>query len=300
MKVAKRIVDCSKADGFYVERTQAVELFFEDARKFPPLTREEERELLIAAKTGKGEVAENARRRLVESNQLFVASVAKKLNTNDNFLDIVNEGNIGLLIAIDTFDLSTDNRFRSYAVHWIRKKINDYNVKYSMLVRPRNANLIYTYARKARNSFFLKNERYPTLDELKDEIKEQFNANVPDKHDLEQFVIGRIAGEGEIDETNHRCDFNSSILFSLSEISTENNVDANNSNNDNQNVVREMLSSLSDKKREIIQRMYGIGTDVEETPSSIAMCMGLSVSTVKKMANEAIAEMKARSLKMAI
>jgi DNA-directed RNA polymerase sigma subunit (sigma70/sigma32) len=114
------IVDCKKQDNFHINRTTAVELYFKEIRKYPVLSSDEQRELLIKAKDGDM----CARDKLVKCNQLFVASIAKKYQTDGNFLDIVNEGNIGLLMAIDKFDLSKGNGFLTYAVGWVRKKIN--------------------------------------------------------------------------------------------------------------------------------------------------------------------------------
>lgn len=296
----KRIIDCTKSDTFHLDRTPSVEMFFRDARRYPLLSAKEQKELLIIAKTKQGKEAEEARKKLVECNQLFVASIAKKMNTNGNFLDIVNEGNIGLMMAIDAYDLSTNNAFISYAVHWIRKKINDYNANYTTMVRLKNANMIYTYARKARNSFFLRNERYPTLDELKDEIKRMSGVNVPDKYSLEQFTVNTISNERERDELDNRYGVNGNFMSDYDKMTSVNNVDDDSDKNDKSCMVTEMLSRLDDEKREIITRMYGIGSDIEENPTTIALQMGISVSTVKKLANEAIVEMRVRSKKMAI
>lgn len=300
MERIKRIVDCGKTDNFHIERTQAVELFFKDARRYPVLSADEERKLLIAAKTGTPEEAEKAKKRLVECNQLFVASVAKKFNTNGNFLDIVNEGNIGLLMAIDAFDLKTKHRFISYAVHWVKKRINDYNVKYSCMVNPKNANLIYTYARKARNAFFLKNERWPTLEELKEEILAINGVAVPDKNDLMQFTVNTIANERERDELDNRYGVNGNFMTKYDSETSSNNVEADSDIQDDCDVVNDMLSNLNEEKREIIKGLYGIDTDIEETPNTIALRMGISVNKVKRMAKEAIVEMRAKSRKMAI
>lgn len=297
MKRPKRIVECGKTDNFHLERTPGIDQFFKDARKFPMLSQEEERRLLIIAKSGKGEESQMARDKLIESNQLYIASVAKKMNTNGNFLDLVNEGCIGLMLAIDEFDLSTNNRLMSYAVHWIRKKMTDYNIKYSKIVRPNNANLIYTYARKARNEFFLKNERYPSLEELKDAIKEAYHVNVSYTGDLEPFVVKMILTERERDDVlNHSGGF-------MDEYDTKtatNNIDEDSDLNDNIEVVNGMLSVLDEKKRDIITRLYGIGTDVEESADTIALRMGISVNRVKKMANDAINEMRVKYKRVTI
>ena len=291
----RRIVDCGKTDNFHVDRTHGVDQFFRDARRFPVLSQEEEHKLLVIAKTGKGEEANAARNRLIECNQLFVASIAKKMNTNGNFLDLIEEGIIGLMLAIDSYDLSTGNRLISYAAHWIRKRMTDYNIKYSKIVRPNNANLIFTYARKARNAFFLEHERYPSLEELKDVINETYNTKVSYASDLEPFVVKMILNERERDNmTNPSGGF----MDEYDSKTATNNVDADSDANDNAEVVKRMLSTLDDRQREIIQRMYGIGTDIEETADTIALRMGISVNRVKRMAKDAIAEMRVKSKNM--
>lgn len=293
MNQPKRIVDCGKTDNFHIERTPGVDQFFKDVRKFPTLSKDEERKLLIIAKTGNECESRAAKDKLIECNQLFIASVAKKMNTNGNFLDLINEGNIGLMLAIDSYDLKTGNRLMSYAVHWIRKKMTDYNIKYSKIVRPNNANLIYTYARKARNEFFLKYERYPSLEELKEMIKDKYHVNVSNTGDLEPFVVKMILNERERGDSA----VNQSVGFmdEYDSKTSTNNVDADSDAIDNEEVVNSMLSMLDEKKREIIQRMYGIGTDIEETPDSIALRMGISVNRVKRIANDAIEEMRIKS-----
>lgn len=297
MNQPKRIVDCNKTDNFHVERTPIIDQFFKDARKFPVLSKEEERRLLITAKTGKGEEAKAARDRLIECNQLFVASIAKKMNTNGNFLDLINEGNIALMISIDGFDLSKDHRLMSYAVHWIRKRMTEYNIKYAKIVKPNNANLIYTYARKARNAFVLKHERYPSLEELKEVINETYHVKVSYVSDLEPFVVKMIMGDRERDTDT---DINSGFMDEYDTKTATNNVDADSDSKDNTEVVHDMLSMLNAEQREIIERMYGIGTDVEESTDTIAMQMGISPNRVRRVANIAINEMRKKSRNIAI
>lgn len=297
MNQPKRIVECSRTDNFHVERTPGVDQFFKDARKFPILSKEEERRLLVKAKTGNDEEAKDARDRLIECNQLFIASIAKKMNTNGNFLDLINEGNIALMIGIDEFDLSKEHRLMSYAVHWIRKRMTDYNIKYAKIVKPNNANLIYTYARKARNAFFLKYERYPSLEELKEVINETYHVKVSYVSDLEPFVVKMIMNDRERDSSE---DINGGFMDEYDTRTATNNIDADSDTNDNLEVVRNMLSMLNDEQREIIERMYGIGTDVEESTDTIAMRMGITPNRVRRVANIAIKEMRKKSRNIAI
>lgn len=82
------------------------------------LSREEERELLIAAKSGNKE----ARDKIVMANLSLVVYLARQRKQHRD-LDILNYGILGILVSIDKFNLSMENRFATFAIHWINQKI---------------------------------------------------------------------------------------------------------------------------------------------------------------------------------
>ena len=95
-------------------------IYFKEIDSIPLMTREEEYELAVKAK--QGDIL--ARDRIVKANLRFVVSVAKKYQSSAFELnDLINEGNIGLMIAIDKFDPEKGYHFISYAVWWIRQTI---------------------------------------------------------------------------------------------------------------------------------------------------------------------------------
>lgn len=97
-----------------------IEMYLNEVRKIPLLTREEENALAIKAAAGD----KDARAKIVRSNLRFVVNVAKQYqNRGLEFSDLINEGNIGLLNAIDRFDVTKGYHFISYAVWWIRQAI---------------------------------------------------------------------------------------------------------------------------------------------------------------------------------
>lgn len=99
---------------------EVLSIYLNEINRIPLLTHDEETELAIKAKAGD----KAARERLISSNLRFVVSVAKKFRGQGlPLLDLINEGNIGLITAIDKFEPDKGYHFISYAVWWIRQSI---------------------------------------------------------------------------------------------------------------------------------------------------------------------------------
>ena len=95
-------------------------LYLKEINKIPLLSREEENELALKAKAGD----KAAKDKIVSANLRFVVNVAKKYQSHGlDLTDLISEGNIGLLTAIDHFDVEKGYHFISYAVWWIRQAI---------------------------------------------------------------------------------------------------------------------------------------------------------------------------------
>lgn len=125
-----------------------IEQYFSDINAFKPLSREEERDLLIEAKSGNRAAYE----KLINSNLKFVVSVAKAYQGQGVPLeDLISEGNIGLMKAYDRFDINKPVKFISYAVWWIRQSIINTIHENSKIVRlPLNKINNLSKARKAK------------------------------------------------------------------------------------------------------------------------------------------------------
>jgi RNA polymerase primary sigma factor len=95
-------------------------IYLKDINRIPLLSHEEEAQLAIKAKQGD----KAAKNKIVNANLRFVVNVAKKYEKHGlDLTDLISEGNIGLLIAIDKFDVTKGYHFISYAVWWIRQSI---------------------------------------------------------------------------------------------------------------------------------------------------------------------------------
>ena len=95
-------------------------IYLKEINRIPLLTREEEDKLARLAAEGD----ESARKRMIESNLRFVVNQAKRYqNQGIPLIDLINEGNIGLMNALEKYDVDRGYHFISYAVWWIRQAI---------------------------------------------------------------------------------------------------------------------------------------------------------------------------------
>lgn len=121
-------------------------LYLKEISRIPLLSVEEEKELGYRAQAGDKE----ALQKLIESNLRFVIKIAKKYRASGlPFLDLINEGNVGLMEAARRFDPDRGVRFTSYAVWWIRQAILLYlsRAAHAFRVSPKSANILYRVAK---------------------------------------------------------------------------------------------------------------------------------------------------------
>jgi RNA polymerase primary sigma factor len=124
---------------------KAMRLYLKEISKIPLLTADEEKALGYRVQAGDKE----ALQKLIESNLRFVIKIAKKYRKSGlPFLDLINEGNVGLIEAARRFDPDRKVRFTSYAVWWIRQAILHYLSQASQVYRlsPKTANILYRVA----------------------------------------------------------------------------------------------------------------------------------------------------------
>ena len=113
------------------ESLDSLNLYFQRLKKIKILTAAEEKELIAKAKNGDEEAFRTI---IVASQRLVVKEALKYYFKGDNLLDLINEGNKGLIEALKKFDLSRENRFFTYAMWWVRSEIRRYLSKNQNLI----------------------------------------------------------------------------------------------------------------------------------------------------------------------
>ena len=215
--------------------------------KIPRLTYEEEYDLALKAKNGD----KKARERLINSNLRFVVSVAKKFRGQGIPLeDLINEGNIGLMTAVDKFEPEKGYHFISYAVWWVRQAILKALAEQSRPVRlPLNRSNELIQIVRAKNELLKSGENSdPSAEDIAEKTGLERNL-VKSLMDITREMISfdsPIKGDEEGDSSYF--DF----VEDKSQTPEEDVV-----NHMMEKDVRSLLGVLGDKERDIIEKRYG-------------------------------------------
>lgn len=176
-----------------------VKMFLKEIGKIPLLTYEEEN--MLAEKMVKGD--KEAKKKLIESNLRLVVSIAKKyIGRGMNFLDLIQEGNLGLIKAVDKFDQSKGYKFSTYATWWIRQAITRAIADQARTIRI-PVHMVETINKLIRTSRHLLQTlgREPTPEEIAAEL-EMSVEKVREVLKVSQEPISLETPVGEEDESN--------------------------------------------------------------------------------------------------
>lgn len=269
--------------------SESLDKFLTRIRKSENLTQEEELKIFDVIKNGTEKEVADAKNALVTSNQRFVYAVAKRYSNDDNdVMDLVQQGNIGLLIAIDSFDVTKGNRFLTYAVHYIRREITSFITSDMNIIQKTNwAKTLYNLP-KVKNEFFAKEGRYPTDDEIMDIMSSDYNLKITHEDDLRDLRIESISVS--YDDSNENT-FENSTEFT----------NATASYNNYENVIEQenvkrmckcLMNSLSEIEQKVIKMAFGIDSDYAISPEVISEYIGLTAERVRQIINTSLMKMR--------
>ncbi len=225
-----------------------IKLYFNEISKIPLLTADEEKELAYAIRYGENEDA--ARKKLIASNLRLVISIAKKfLWSRLPFMDLIQEGNTGLIKAIEKFDPDKDFKFSTYATRWIKQSITKSIADMTKNVRiPVHLIDEINAYNKASQNLFQTLWRAATAKEVAKEL----GFPIKKIKKLEEVIFGNVSLDAEVGD-----DGKDSLWDLLADESTL---------RPDQHVEKEMIKAnleyildmLDEREAKIIKMRYGI------------------------------------------
>ena len=246
----------------------------------PRLTFEEEKEL--SQRALKGDAA--AINRLVECNLLLVVSVAKKYHgCGLPLLDLIQEGNIGLIKAAEKYDGSKGFRFSTYATYWIRQTISRALSDHSRTIRmPANMVELLNRIKKISNEMFQTLHRYPTDKEIAAALDVEID-KVQVALDMSQAISSL---DMPVDDSGETC-----VADLVSDNNAENPI-TNLIKEANQEIINNVLDTLSTKEAEVIRMRFGINSDKPMTLEAIGQHYGVSRERIRQIESKAIRKLR--------
>ncbi len=283
------VVNLKSPTTDYFERTETLTRYYEDIRKYDVMSEEKEVEMFNLFKNGNKQEQEYARNFIINANQRFVVAMAKRFATNENILDLISEGNIGLIEAMKDFDITKGNKFITFAVWYVRRAINNYCINYGNLVKKTNLSKTYHIIAQATNKFIQTEYRQPTLEELLEIVNKEHKADIKSIEDIIDTKISSI-DEGFNSEDDDAVFGEMSLYNSYS--SSFNEYEKISNDDFNNKLISSMLGKLPEREKTIIKMVFGIGYYREYELQEIAEELGLTTERVRQIKNSVIQEIK--------
>jgi RNA polymerase primary sigma factor len=277
----KRAMLNNNEDSYAYDDANILSMYLKEINRIPLLSAEEE--FALAKRVQKGD--EFARKRMIESNLRFVVNVAKKYqNQGIPLVDLINEGNIGLMTALDKFEPDKGYHFISYAVWWIRQSVMKAINEKSRAVRlPLNRTNELMQIQKAQRSLMkdLSTED-PTMEEIGTMTgfePEHVSSLLSISRDLVSldapvFKDGSASNIGDFVEDETQNPEQSLLDASLKED------------------VRSLLATLSDKEREIIELRFGLEGKTPMSLKEIGELYNLTKERIRQIEKKALERLR--------
>ena len=262
----------------------SVRMYLREIGKIPLLSLEKETELAEKAMQGD----QRAKDKMAEANMRLVVSIAKRYSGRGlELLDLIQEGNTGLLRAVDKFDPSKGFKFSTYATWWIRQAIKRAIADQARTIRI-PVHMVETINKLMRTSRRLTQElnREPTNQELAKEMDmdvEKIEYIQKIKQDITSLDAG-IGRDGEEGEESTLGDFiEDEDTASPEESATVQLL---------KEQVREILSTLSDRERKILEMRFGLNGTKSHTLEEVGLEFAVTRERIRQIEAKALMKLK--------
>lgn len=276
-------IDFSDAKYLDDVSDDSVRLYLREIGKIPLLTAEEE--LDLAQKVVAGD--KRAKDKMAEANMRLVVSIAKRYSGRGlDFLDLIQEGNTGLLRAVEKFDPDKGFKFSTYATWWIRQAITRAIADQARTIRI-PVHMVETINKLLRTQRRMTQElnREPTIEELSKELElepEKIEYIMKIKQDISSLDAG-VGRDGDEED---------SVLGDF--IEDEDTVSPEDSATGQllKEQVQDVLSSLSDREQKIVRMRFGLDNGKSHTLEEVGQEFAVTRERIRQIEAKALAKLR--------
>lgn len=272
----------------------SIKNYLKDISKIPLLTKEKELELGKIIQQGLSEnatkeekiKADKARNKLVGSNLRFVVSVAKQYrNQGLPFVDLINEGNLGMIQAAEKFDYTKGYKFISYAVWWIKQSIIQAIALKSRTIKvPMNQTISLAKLNSESEKFEQLNDRKPSFDEL----SLLTGVSVDKIIKIYSYNTNCVSVD-----TSFTTDEDSGCLLDVVKNPNSESSDNNLINDSLKYEIKLLLNKLTPKQRVVLQMIFGIDCDPMQL-DQISVKFGVTSERIRQIKESALKEIHSK------
>lgn len=257
-----------------------VRMYLKEIGQIPLLTVEEEQELAKRVVEGDQE----AKKLLTEANLRLVVSIAKKYSGRGlHILDLIQEGNTGLIRAVDKFDYTKGNKFSTYATWWIRQAITRAIADQARTIRvPVHMVEVINKATRCNRKLVQELGREPTLEEIADEL------NLP----IEKIIeANRTAADTLSLDTPVGDEEDTTIGSFVEDDNTPGPADAT-SNALLAEALSEILNTLTEREADVLRLRFGMYDGKTHTLEEVGQIFGVTRERIRQIENKAIRKLR--------
>ena len=246
------------------------------------LSEEEKKELKAAVKKG-----ERSKQRLAEANLRLVVSIAKRyVGRGMLFLDLIQEGNLGLIKAVEKFDYTKGYKFSTYATWWIRQSISRAIADQARTIRiPVHMVETITKVKKAQNMLLHKNGHEPTIEEVAQEL----NMTPERVREIVRIAQDPVSLEAQVGEEEDSF---------LGDFIPDDDAPAP-IDSAMQSVFKDELNKALDtlpaRERDVLKFRYGVGSDRSHTLEEVGKQFNVTRERIRQIEAKALRKLRQQS-----
>lgn len=260
-----------------------LQMYLKDIGKIKLLNTKEEKALGKQIKEGQPTQSDIAKRKLVQANLRLVVSIAKKyIGQGVLFMDLVQEGSLGLIKAAEKFDYSKNFKFSTYATWWIKQTIIRAISNHSRTIRiPVHMTDKIRKYKKTYTSLTFELGREPTDEEL----AKQLGLSIKQLASIKKSIIKEpISLETPVTEDLNIGDYIEDTSYRSPEVQTKNNV--------LKGSITDLLSTLPEREKKIVCCRFGINGEVPRTLEQLGEIMGYSKERIRQLEDSALTKIR--------